>query len=333
MTNVYFLLDTADSITNWSEIAAGYRNRLLLLGGTALETGGADSHTHTVAITGVGSYTTPQLTSYMSGYAADSGSPHNHGGGGSGSTTDGGSLPPYKDFRLLYRSVTGWNGAIPAHAIGFNYGDSTPTNWSSYDSAQTYFIRISATAGGTGGATSHSHTINVQTYTHSGGTTSRGNTSANTWFGINHYHGASVGSSSQSHDYYYQNAKMIHCDMDTSVVPGIILLFDGDPGATHWTAWGSDHHLLRCGNDLNTGGSHGLMTHNHGGGGSVTSGTCTNATYLRGWSTYSNIWCGHTHSISFSIANDNSFPAYVRLLAYRCTASYSAGRTFVVMGC
>lgn len=311
MVNVYVFSESS-SLTNWTEIAAGYQNKLVLLGGTALETGGADTHTHTGSVSSVSSVSASNIGG--SGLYVLVDSSHTHSGSVN-SVGNSSNLPYYRTIRLFYRSVTGWDGKVPAGAIIMR--SLAPSNWSLYTC--TEFVMAAAGYGTTGGGT-HLHAVSGALANYSG--SGRNSGVAHNSF-TNKIHGHSFsGTISASYDYYYAAIQFIKADQEGFVPLSSYLLFDGDPGPKWAAVTAYDGRYLRFGTgDWSTGGSYISTAHTHTG--SITSnGSNACTSYANG--SYADYLCSHTHNVTVSLESGTAQPPYVRLLLYQLTTDFSS---------
>jgi hypothetical protein len=335
MVNVFVFTDSATTSAGWLEVAAGYRERMVLGGGTALETGGADVHTHSGNVSVNSANTDVKPEGYYAGPTVamyNSATSHTHSGSVYRVDNCTTHLPPYKTFRMLYRSTTGWTGDLPSSAIAFC--ESVPATFARFDSGSSYYIRISATAGSTGGATTHYHYCEVSFGNWSSGSNTQ---PAGTDFGVvypTHAHYAvGINSGAATHDYAYWACGLVKSSTATRVKKDCILLFDGDPGAG-WSSVTATNRFLRVSatNSITTGGTYLTHSHTHSlSGNSGTANSCYTArstTYnLYGWS------CGHTHSFSGSLNSGDALPTYVRLLLYRATKNFGGTSPKIFVFC
>lgn len=323
MVNVYVLIDGADSPPDgWSEIDADYQDRMPLMGG-ALSTGGSDTHTHTGRAT-TNSVATDQNRHYAASTPYALVGAHSHGA----TLTSIGSpnhLPPYKNFRVFYRSVTGWDGKVPSGAIVFN--PSVPGGWARLDASDSYFVRISATAGGTGGsATPGGHTVAgavsalAQSNVYNG--VSTGPVATTT-----HNHG-SYSDTTDAHsdpDWKYWAAGLVKAAAEIFLAAGCYLLFDGDPGAKWELVSNSDRYLRHNGPspDVATGGANTTYTHGHSK--DITSGAASALTTVNNTpNTFATVGA-HTHTITVTLDNAAAQPAYVKFFLYKLISNFGGG--------
>ncbi len=327
MVNVYVFRSDGTTPSGWSEIATGYRERLPLLGGTPLTTGGTDSHSHALTGTSVSSVcdsATFGWTSTANDIWLNQGSQlcHTH----TVSTSSVGlesNLPPYKNFRLVYRSVDGWDGTLPAGSIVFR--EAVPaSNYSRVDSGQTYFIRISATAGGTGGADNHNHLCSV-TLANANAPAARliwNSSPLVSAIKSTHGHNSnSASSSSTDFNYKYWGGGLISATSDTKVVQDSYLLFDGTPDSGQWEVVSADGCYLKALGTytVSTGGVNTTLTHGHTL--SMASSSANNCNNTKS-SIYRSIACSHTHTITSTLDNQTIQPSYVRFILARAKVDF-----------
>ncbi len=331
MVNVYVFRDDATTPTGWSEIAAGYRDRLILLSGTVLETGGTTSHSHTVAVSAIAQSSLYSGSSYGAyGSPWRSAKTHQHVNAGTVNCSSYGHMPAYKAFRVVYRSTTDWDGSIPSGSILFR--ESVPAGWARTCDGESYFLLTSATAGSYATWTGHNHSLSGQTNNDNG--TAQYTSEANQRIPDgNHYHTFTGQLANDYHDYKYWSCGLIKASSDVFIQRDSYALFDGDPG-TNWEAVSADGNYLRISstNSIVIGGSYTAWTHNHGGSAQITSnqpntGGCHNIS-----STSGTLWnaCAHTHVVTITVQNQTVQPSYVRLLLYKSLTDFGNPTTYTV---
>lgn len=336
MVNVYFFYDQAGTPANFSEIASGYQNRLILLGGTPLETGGADNHNHPVAMNnGSAATANSATTAWENSTDTDclyTSTAHHHVAGSVSIDTKN-HLPPYKNFRLLYRSMTGWNKKLPTGAIVFNA--SVPTGWSRTESGGSTFLRTASSYGGTGGATQHDHYLSGTTGDRTETDASRADHDSYGGAIVSrrvHTHNVSGTLTATSHDYYYWSCGLIKASAESYVKKDSYLLFDGDPGAG-WQLIDATNRYLKISstNSVATGGSYTSLIHSHSGSWSFTSSGSNNTRTAYAMNT-SYAGPGHNHTVTGTVTEQTVTPTYVRLLLYKATRDMGnkACATFVI---
>ena len=322
MVNIGFFYDGSDTPSGYTEIDSSYRDRLIIAGGTPLETGGSGTHTHTTSSWSCGG---PSSTTLISGGSdPNSGVGHSHNSG----TINIGEvshLPPYKNLRVILKPYDSWNKTVPSGSIVFC--ENVPDGYTRYDNGSSYYIRISSTAGGTGGNSGvHSHTVSGQTGTP---TTSGGSTSSGKWISAaGHQHSFSgTTSTSSSPDYYYWSCGLIKASDQVKLEVNCIVLADGTLSDTiHWEeVSGASGRFLRVSstNSITTGGSSLSFSHSHSSFSCTTDTTPSNI--QANGSVYQLATDTHTHSISFNINSSDPIPSYVRLKLYKLIAPFGIG--------
>lgn len=315
MVNVFVFRDDSSTPAGWAEISSGYQERLCLCNGGGMETGGSYAHTHSTSNLSCSTAAGWIYSDYAAHLAAKG---HNHPIG-SITVSSEYHLPALKKFRLVYRGITGWNGAVPSGSIVFNEG--IPTGWSRTESGSSYFLYIAASAGGTGGSTSHSHTAS--------GTT--GAPSATDWAdngganspSPNHTHTFSGTSNPTTHDYYYWACGLIKASSDSFVKVNSYLLFDGTPSSAWEIVTAANNRYLRISatDNVTTGGSYLSSTHSH----SFSATTSNNSSMVQNLSMYPDVLFptpDHNHTVSFSLASVTVQPAYVKFNLARAKINF-----------
>ena len=120
-------------------------------------TGGSETHTHTVSFTTGGPSQTVTYTDAQSGTDQErTTSTHTHSYSG---TVSGSNIPPYLD--MIYASPTS-SSLLPNGMIAM-FDSLPPLGWTRFTALDGKFPRGASTYGGTGGSSSHSHTISGTT--------------------------------------------------------------------------------------------------------------------------------------------------------------------------
>lgn len=319
MVNIGFFYDGSDTPSGYTEIDSIYRDRLILSGGTVYETGGSDTHTHSISGWGCSG---PSSRSLIGGGSTNPncGVDHSHYSG-SFNINSSNHLPPYKNLRVIQIAYNNWNGKVPSGSIVFS--ESVPTGFTRYDDGSSYFIRISSTAGGTGGSSTHYHGLNGQTGTPttSGTTNDGGRVSAPS--GHTHTFSGSSSTSSSS-DYYYWECGLVKAASEISLAVNCIIIADGSLPSNHWEeVTGSSGRFLKKSstNNIAIGGSSLSLSHIHS-----FSGTTDQQTGSVSSISYDSYYIGsvtHTHTISFTLSSSAPTPSYVRLKLYKLIYSLS----------
>ncbi len=327
MVNVYVGRLDSTTPTGWPEIGSGYRDRLILLGGTALETGGNDEHDHTGgASTDTVNATLNYHYSTATPYAINGS--HNHP---CTLSNVGGvnHVPAYKTYRLVGRSVSNWNGIVPSGSIVFR--ETVPANWTRESTGETHFFRISGTAGLTGGndaPVGHGVAGTVDNCTQPN--VLNGNVGTPNVATTGHNHGSFSGTiGSHAPDWAYWGCGLIKASSDQFIKKDSYLLFDGNPGA----GWALEDQTGRYVKVVSSytptaGGTNTTYVHDHTG--NTTSGEHNGSTLVTAspgthWSIFN-----HTHIITVNLDSKSIAPAYVRLYLYKSLKNFgSAPQIFV----
>jgi hypothetical protein len=313
VANVYVLRDDSETPSGWTEIGASYRDKLIKGNGTPLATGGTDTHQHTTLDSWSCGYAGVSGSETHSGSAfsrADGGRIHTHGYGTLSCTLEN-HIPPYKNFRLLYRSLTGWNYTVPSGSILFKA--STHSKYDRYDNGQSYFIRIASTAGGTGGATSHTHVASGNT----------GSQDPNYACGVVDGVAITLASSTHTHSYSFTSSSstisfsswacgLVKSNVLTTVVKDLYMFFDDTPTSMFEVVSGADDMFLKVSADNSVTIESHSSAHTH---------TCSGNTGYPNETgnpddTYTGYYAtvyAHVHSVSFTLHTVTPEPSYVRL--------------------
>ena len=310
MVNVYVAREDATTPDGWTEVAAGYKDKLILGNGTGLETGGADTHNHTSMTGWSASSVTPASAGSTAGTGSNvirSGYSHSHIAPASFTCTSTNHLPPYKNFRMLYRDVSGWNFVLPSGSIC--YKETTHAKYDRCDDGSSYFLRIAATAGGTGGATSHNHVASGNTGVPSGSNITCGTGSEDNWYSATHVHSFGFTSSSSTISYSYWSCGLVKSNDLTLIVKDLYLWFDGTPPAMFETVTDATDKYMKVSSDNSVAYATNSAAHTH-----TCSGTSGNSSGVAGanYDTTRVIGDTHTHSISFTLASVTPVPSYTR---------------------
>ena len=321
MVNVYVFRTDTTTPSGWTDVSSTYSGRFLLGNGTALSTGGATQHTHALTGWSCSTYNMDRIRAYT--YDSVAGN-HNHAQGSyTISTVD--HLPSYKDFRILRRDVSGWNNVIPSGSVVFS--ETIPQNWERLDNGSSYYLRISSTAGGTGGSPTHTHTISGTT---GGPSATNGAYNWNDDYGASstHTHAYNITTNTGSNEFYYWSCGLARATADTKIRKGFILLFDATPNSTDWTVLtGANDRYLRVSssNSIATGGSN--CTHNHSASGNT--GSCGTIGLGKGSGVIGQ--CNnHVHAISATFDSQTPTLSYVRLIVAQAAHEYGSRAVYVI---
>jgi len=210
--------------------------------------------------------------------------------------------------------------------ILFWTGNTAPTGWTIISDGTTEpfynrFIRGAASYGGTGGATSHTHTASLSvidgpsttSYVQSGGTNRASSTHTHALSGT-------VTTGSASNLPLYRNLKVIRYNsgVPATIPAGAIAIFDGTlPNG--WTRYSAqDGYFIMGSTDATTTG--GSNTHTH-----TVSGTLAKTTSYQGVATatprISVAATNHTHTFSGTTASADSRPPYITVILAQATST------------
>ncbi len=141
----------ASAPTGWTRLTAldsGFPRGAASYGAT----GGATTHTHSTASAG----STTAATETMTGGGTGGVGGHTHGSG-SATTGSGTHTPPYLDMVFASKDADG-----PIPVAGITMTDVVPPlGWTRFTGLDSKFPRGASTYGGTGGATTHNHTLTI----------------------------------------------------------------------------------------------------------------------------------------------------------------------------
>lgn len=198
---------------------------------------------------------------------------------------------------------------------------SIPSGWvcvsCSGQSLYNVFPRMSDTAGGAGGYSTHTHTMTFQNYTYSGSnplvSTASGfygqpSTHTHTWQNITSGTGSNVPS--------YQDLVFIQSSGATSIPAGAIAMFESSvpSGWSRYTAL--DNVYLRGAADTTP-----LASTTHAHTYSSTSGSSAGSAWTNVAGVVSVTSSGHTHSISGSLSTENIAPEYATIIFAQADSS------------
>jgi len=226
MANLYLFFDGGTIPSGWtlvSDSGQAFYQRFPRGNSTYGNTGGSTSHNHTWShTTGGGSY-------LNEGYYEVAPADHVHTV--SVSSTSANHLPPYLNLKVI--RYTGVPSTLPAGVIAM-FDDSPPSGWNSYTSIEGRFPRGAASAGGTGGTSTHSHSVSGTLETYSPPAGARGGGGGSSEYSGEHSHNVNDDSDSKSHLPPYIEVIFAKSSASCSIPNGLIGMFDGTP-PTGWT--------------------------------------------------------------------------------------------------
>jgi len=282
-------------------------------------TGGSATHTHSVSYV---SCTAPSGTGAIveagSAIASDS---HIHNGLSSGSTSSAISLPPYRNLKIV--KYSGIPSRLEAGLIGIFDTTYSGTGWTRYSAQDGKFIRGEASAGGTGGVSTHTHSVSITT---TGSSASTGASGSYTPISStsSHTHNGTGTTDLVNHEPKHVDILLYQVNyMSISYVPeGMIAMFDADPGAG-WDVISDSGEVfyeryLQGESAYATG--QGSATHTHGnldittGSPSATSQTERLTTGLGPVMDDSAGAPPHTHTVTVSFGSADNLPPYKNVI-------------------
>ena len=324
MVNVYIFYVDSSTPSGFTEIGETYQNRLIKLGGTALQTGGSSTHDHSGSVSSISTYSADSAhKGVSSGEEVLASASHTHPSGTVNSVSGVSNYPAYTKIRMIYRNVSGWNGVVPAGGVICKEGSAS--GWS--DLGYTGFVNITNTYGTSVSQESHSHSVSasLNALSASGGLTSKSG-SAYAYRLHGHSSSSTTLSSDVTYDYYYAAIRFIKASTYARyVMKDGICLFDGNPG-DHWTLVDSynDRFLKFGSGSWETGGSYSSYSHSHSG--SATSGG-SNTNYqieISGGTGYYIFPASHTHTFNISLNSTDAEPPWFRLIPYKSDLDFAS---------
>ena len=182
---VTLFTSTPSGWTRFSALDSRFARGASSYGGT----GGATTHTHTTT----GGYTTGASGTRTDSPGGGVGAGNHTHTTANGSTGAGNSLPPYLDMVYAAKDTA---GSATSGLISMTT-DTPPMGWSRYTVLDGLFPRGAATQGGTGGATTHTHSVTIVTNSGPSGPVSTGSRAISA-APINHTHSCSTTTASAS---------------------------------------------------------------------------------------------------------------------------------------
>ncbi len=174
--------------TRFTSLDSNYPRGSATYGGT----GGSTTHTNPT----IGGYTTgsaPQICIANADGGGSAAWDHTHTSL-SGATGSGTHTPPYID--MIYGSINA-NGKVPAKAI-LPVTALPPLGWTRFSALDSNFARGSASYGGTGGTTTHTHSVTITLSTIASGRSPRNHIPANSTSAATHNHSLTTTTSAAS---------------------------------------------------------------------------------------------------------------------------------------
>ena len=314
-TNYFIALsDQSSCATNWTRISA--LDDRFPIGKTSYGTpGGTTTHSHsgscTVNSTSPGSY-----SAYVgaSPYAAKFAITHDHSC--SVNTSSENHMPEY--VNMLYCGYEKLN--IPTNHITM-FDVATPTGWTRFTSLDSKFpIGASSSIGGTGGSTTHAHSVSFSVGNYNtvgqGVSTTIPTTSVPTYT-----HSHTISSQQKSGNNIPPYIDMVFAKKNSSgtlTSERPIYIINNTTLPLGWERFSSlDDKFPRGASSY--GGSGGSSTSSHTGGSGTTGGASSYSTRSGGYS----VMASHTHSYSYSISGATAMPSYLEVVFAKRKSSQS----------
>lgn len=296
----------------WTAMSTLNSGNYYIRGGTAAvgTTGGSSSHTHSATITTGGPSKTDSVGPQTSDN--DNATAHNHTHTWSGITGSANNTPPYYD--LVFCQATGIPQSLPTNYVGMF--TSTPTGWTRFSALDNRFLRANTSAGGTGGTSTHSHSVSgtfpvTATMLADNGDNER-QVSRNT-----HTHSFSMTSGTTSSLPAYSTLIFAKPNSPETLVDGqIAMMSTNDEPPLGWTRYTSLDNKMPYGSSTaeTTGGSD---THTHTLP-VVTTGSDSTSVSVDTGNTRSAGETGHTHNtVATNTASANLLPPYYTMSFYQ----------------
>ena len=150
-TDINFFFDGSVIPTGWSQNSS-FDNSFIKSGTDGL-TGGSDTHEH--VFTGYSGYTNAETSNDSEEANDDVADDINHRHTINHTHTATNNIPEYYSMKLI--KPTAVANSIPSGVCAFFLGNSIPSGWSYFSTAEGKFIRVESTQGNTGGSNTHEH--------------------------------------------------------------------------------------------------------------------------------------------------------------------------------
>lgn len=272
-------------------------------------TGGSANHDHTVSTSHTSSGSNPTESQGGSGIAI---STHTH----NISETIGlsANLPPYRNLLVLRSNNSGVPSTLPAGTITM-FDAAVPSGWTRYGAQDGHYIRGEATAGGTGGGLTHSHSLSATLDGAIGGTSARTNGAQASTALEAHTHSTSGTSDTVNHEPQYREM-IIGKSNSAAAAPVNIITYWDNPPPSAWTKVSTSGQPLYQNYTkpaTTYGATGGNANHNHADA-IVTSGAPSQTANHRTGA--GGAGGTHTHNVSFaSFSNAINDPPYIEAIA------------------
>lgn len=298
--------------SGWSSVTGINGSNRFVRGNTAAgATGGSTTVTHTVSgTTGGPSGTANQDTGGSASNAATS--THTHALGSTTTSTPSNGSPPYVD--VVYCSFNGSiiPNTVPTSFIGMF--DTVPSGWTRDATYDTNFLRGNATAGGTGGSATHTHTVTGTTGGPSASVSN--NTGADVRPNNAHTHTfTSAATDAASSLPSYRDMLMAKPNATSSLAPGLVIAFDAsNTPPLGWTQYTNLNGKFPRGNTTSA-GTGGADTHSHTY--TLVSGVESASAAAGGGVGGTVTGKAHTHTLTGTSSTDSSLPPYIEQVYFQ----------------
>jgi len=277
-------------------------------------TGGAATHTHTASA--------GASTSASASMARDSGSTAM----GSGAHTHtlqssmvgtASNLPSYRNLKVISYD-SGIPTTIPSGAIAI-FDGTLPSGWTRYSAQDDYFVRGAGSIA-TGGANTHTHSVEVTTGAPSAtvnGKSSSGNVATTS----SHTHTGSGTSASGSNQPPSLTVVLAKATSEAFIPGGMIGMFDANPEGGWSVVSGSggdfNNRFIKGSSSYGTTGGASSHTHTDL---TVSLGTTSGTGVVKSGSGATLATDTHTHTIDASFSTDNQLPPYIDVIFARASS-------------
>ena len=317
--NMILFWDNNSSIpSGWTCLSCGsgtFYQKFAMGSSTYNTTGGATTHTHTA--TGAVQATAAAAATESSGSGAVAVVAHTHTYTPTISSVS--NLPSYRNLRVIqYTTAAGEPATIPSGAIAV-FDASVPTDWTRYSAQDGYYIYGENTAGTTGGANTHTHTITGNTGAAAGGSyRSRGTAPQASGASPTHTHSISSNTGSSSNEPPYITVILGQASTNTSPANGMISMWTDQVG-TGWldvSSLSSDPFSGRFLKASTTYGSTGgASTSTHSDVTGITSGAPSATANANATAPLGGASGSHTHTVSAtSFSTATHLPPYLTVV-------------------
>lgn len=274
---------------------------------------GGSSTTATHSHTGSGSTGGPSAAGEGLGGSSSEWGHYLHTHTYSFSTSTGNHTPPYVETIFCQKTA-------PLSLINSNFlilhTTTLPSGWTQDTAYNEAFPLGSASYSGTGGSTTHTHSINNFTTSapsaYSEPIWQGGSAPYGSWWSHTHSYSSGGNMDTANNLPPYYDFIFANPDTDSAFTPSVVSFFDDAP-PLGWTQFTSLNEAFPRGNN-SAGGSGGSATHTHTY--SITTGGSSDDRYVNSGGSKP-LSYAHTHTISGTSSSATSLPPYFDLLTYQ----------------